>query len=542
MELFSHFFIVVVMTALVSVTVMRRYAAAVGREMVATGPTQLVVPPHRPFDRMVPLTLVEVDAASAAAMSGPAVILKQRKTRRAIVAAYLLSAAAGGLIVSIVTLWAGDIEINAPRLLALTGTVSGAAVPMIAVSLAWPFSRALLAWIVLELAVASLSVVVPTINRLVRQEGFDLTLVMNAVYVFQWAAVTLTIPFAMAFATGLRKLRGAAPMSLALISVVGLVPLLGAKVAARFVLDDDAGLRLAAVTVVIYVSFFMLAPAAGWVAWRVLKALSNGYDAKRFSDTQLLASIWWLIFVTTLISSLGVEPGVTTSGLLVAGATAFTLVPVLSGALLRTLTRHTADGPQPMLLLLRLFGHSARSERFFDRVVARWRLVGPVTVIGAPDLLARTFDPMDFLQFVTGRAGQAFVESEAQLDKRLAQLDVRPDPDGRYRVTEFWCRDNSWQATVTALMSRCDVVVVDVRGLTPDRKGVQFELAQLAVRVSADQIVLVVDNQTDRHVVERSVAGAHGTLRLVHVERNSASELRTVFQTLLAATDAAVAR
>ena len=542
MELFSHFFIVIAMTVLVSVIVMRRYAAAVLRGMVALGPTLLSVPPSRVLDRMVPLTLVDVTAASAAVIDAPVAILKQRQTRRAIVAAYLLSTAVGALILSVVTLRAGDIEITAPRLLALTGTVTGAAVPMIAVSLAWPFGRALLVWIALELGVASLAVIVPAINRLARQGTFDPALVMNAFYVLLWAANTVTVPFAMAFATGLRKLRGAAPMVLALFCVVGLVPLLTARVAGLFAREEDAALRIDAGTVLIYVSFFVLAPAAAWVAWRVLKALTSAYDAKRFSDAQLLATIWWLIFVATLIAWLSRQPGVTAAGLLLAGVTAFGAVPLLNGALLRRLTRHAATGPAPMLLVLRIFGDSARSERLFDRVVARWRLVGPVTVIGAPDILARTVDPVDFLQFVTGRAGQAFVESAAQLDGRLQELDVRPDPDGRHRVTEFWCRENSWQATVTALMTRCNVAVVDVRGLTADRKGVQFELAQLAVRVPADQIVLVVDSKTDRGVIERSVAGAQGTLRLVHVERNSASEMRSVFATLVAATHPAYAR
>jgi hypothetical protein len=199
-------------------------------------------------------------------------------------------------------------------------------------------------------------------------------------------------------------------------------------------------------------------------------------------------------------------------------------------------TRQTAAAPEPMLLLLRLFGETSRSERFFDRVIARWRLVGPVTVIAAPDILARTIDPVDFLRFVTGRAGEAFVESQAQLDSRLAQLDLRADPDGRYRVTEFCCRGNSWQATVTALMSRCDAVVADVRGLTAEREGVRYELEQLAGRVSADRIVLVVDGKTDRAVIERSVTGAQGTLTLVRVERNSRSEIQRVYETLVAAT------
>ena len=536
MTLSFHFLTVVVMTVLISVIVMRRYAEGVRRDMAALSPTPLGVAPAAPFDRLAPLTIVEIDADSVTPRAAREGVLKEQSTRRAIIAAYLISTALCGGVISVVTLWAAQTEVIASRFVGLTGAIMGAAIPMIAVSVAWSFWRALIVWMAFEIAVASLSVIVPMLSRLVRGQSFDPTLAMNAVYVFQWTAAALLLPFAMAFATSIRKLRGVAPMSLALISVVGLVPVLGAKGATRLIIEEDIGLRLIGVTLVIYASFFVLAPLAGWLAWRVLKLLSNGYDAKRFSDAQLLASVWWLIFVATLIAGVGADPAVAVSTLLLAGTASFTLFPLVSGALLRMGTRQIAVGPQPILLLLRLFGETSRSERFFDRVIARWRLIGPVTVIAAPDILARTIDPVDFLRFVTGRAGEAFVESQAQLDGRLERLDLHADPDGRYRVTEFCCRGNSWQATVTALMSRCDAVVADVRGLTAGREGVRYELEQLASRVPADRIVLVVDGKTDRAVIEQSVAAAQGTLRLVRVERNSRSEIRRVFETLVAAT------
>ena len=215
----------------------------------------------------------------------------------------------------------------------------------------------------------------------------------------------------------------------------------------------------------------------------------------------------------------------------------FAVVALISGAILRRRLRDGSDVSPPTLLLLRLFGHTSRSERFFDRVISRWRVHGPVTVIGAPDLVARTLDPADVLQLATGRLGESFITSQPQLDARIAAIDVRPDPDGRYRVNEFWCRDNSWQATVTALMSRCDAVVMDVRGLTEARQGVLFELEQLGARLPASRVVLVFDRATDRTLIARRVAG-HGTLRMVRAERNSPAVMRRVFETLL---DAALA-
>jgi len=536
-SLFFHLFAVVAMTVVMSVVLMWRYAVRVRKDMEAIGPVTLSVMPGRPpLQGIATLTMEEVDGAAIRPAAAHAAIVKERSTRRAIVIAYLCSTATAALVIALVTLQVEQIEVTSSRLVALTGATMGVAVPMIAVSVAWPFWRALVVWLGLQLGVAALTVIVPMITRVIRHGEFDPTLVTNAVYLFQWIIVSLTPPFVMAFATSVRRLRGPAPVSLALISVVGLVPLLSAKGAEQFVLGDDVSLRIVAVTALMYVAFFIAAPFAGWVAWRALKALANGYDAKRFSDAQLLACAWWLIFVATLLADVGLEPQVSAWALLLAGGFAFALFAGLSSALLRLGTRHTAAAPRPILLLLRLFGKTSRSQRFFDRVISRWRLIGPVTVIAAPDILARTFDPVDLMQFATGRTGEAFVQSQAQLDDRLARLDVEPDPDGRYRVTEFWCHSNSWQATVIALMARCDAVVVDVRGLSAERAGVRFELEQLATRLTADRIVLVVDSATDRDVLTRSIGPAHGTLRLVHAERNSAVETRRVFETLLAAT------
>ena len=59
--------------------------------------------------------------------------------------------------------------------------------------------------------------------------------------------------------------------------------------------------------------------------------------------------------------------------------------------------------PAPrMLLLLRVFGDTARTEPLFDHIASRWQMFGPVTMIAAPDVIARVVDPGDMLRFFTG--------------------------------------------------------------------------------------------------------------------------------------------
>jgi hypothetical protein len=189
--------------------------------------------------------------------------------------------------------------------------------------------------------------------------------------------------------------------------------------------------------------------------------------------------------------------------------------------------------PARTLLLLRVFGFTARTERLFDRIGARWRLFGPVTMIAAPDVAARTIDPGDYLRWLTGRVDELFVTSRANLGAKLGALDMAPDPDGRYRVNEFCCRDNTWQATVVELMQRADAVVMDVRGVTRERRGCEFELQQLAQRLPPRRLVLVADAATDRGVLESAFGAKLGDVRVIEVERTR--DTAAVFAALLEA-------
>jgi hypothetical protein len=528
-----HLAIVIFLTVAVSSLVLRRYAATVRNSMAAAGDVIAPLDPPHPGAPSEQPRLLDVTLATPASPAARAALQRERATRYWVAAAYLLPSAICGLLLAATTLWTSGIELSISRLIGQAGGTMPAAVPMIAISVAWPFWRAVLRGLALVFAIAVASAAIPMARHLLANLEFDLTYGYNALYSLQFAAISLGLPLSVAFATGIRKIRGVAPVVLALMAVLGLVPLFGARALRFLEAPDRRGMLLdVAPEAVMYLTFFLLAPAAGWVAWKALKTLSHCYEAKWFSDSQLIANMWWLIFVAVLMAGQSVT-GAATWVLLLAGTISFLCFPVLSLALFKYRPRGGIDESHGTVLLLRLFGHTSRSERFFDRVINRWRLHGPVIVIGAPDLVARTLDPSDFLRLVTGRLSDSFITSRRQLDERLATVDLLPDPDGRYRVTEFWCGNNSWQATVIALMSRCDAVVMDVRGLTAARQGAIFELRQLAERLPAGRVVLVVDRRTDRSVIEHNVAAGSGTLRIVHAERNSPAALRSVFETLL---------
>jgi hypothetical protein len=114
-------------------------------------------------------------------------------------------------------------------------------------------------------------------------------------------------------------------------------------------------------------------------------------------------------------------------------------------------------------------------------------------------------------------------------------LDVEPDRDGRYRITEFCCRDDTWQATVVALIARADAIVMDLRGFSAERRGAEFELQQLAARTSPQRVVLVIDASTDRALIARALPQGATAMATIEVRRGNARQADAAFVALLAA-------
>jgi hypothetical protein len=179
-----------------------------------------------------------------------------------------------------------------------------------------------------------------------------------------------------------------------------------------------------------------------------------------------------------------------------------------------------------------------------DKVAQRWRFDGPVQLVAGIDVAARTVDPGDFLAFVGGRLANRYVVGPESLRARLATLDVAPDPDGRFRINEFYCHGDTWQPTVQALLDTSDRVLMDVRSLSERNQGCRYELEQLVWRLPSDALVLVVDQGTDasrlgailddawRVAHDANRARGDGRFALVRVERAGRPEVRLIMDCL----------
>jgi hypothetical protein len=127
-------------------------------------------------------------------------------------------------------------------------------------------------------------------------------------------------------------------------------------------------------------------------------------------------------------------------------------------------------------------------------------------------------------------------------------LDTRPDPDGRHRVNEFFCRADTWQMTMRRLAARSDSVLMDLRSFSPANQGCLYELEQLLRLVPLERVMLLIDDTTDRPLLEQTLQamwqwlpaeapdrGRHSApLRLFQATSGSPAEVSALLRHLIA--------
>ena len=290
---------------------------------------------------------------------------------------------------------------------------------------------------------------------------------------------------------------------------------------------------------------FAVFALAGWWA---LGRIGRRYEAKRMSDQSLTLDAAFLMFGVVHSIGLVFEGWYW----IFTGLVAFAAYKLAAVAGFRLASGRSAS-PGRGLLLLRVFALGARSERLFDALGKLWLRQGHIALIAGPDLATTTVEPHEFLGFLSGRLARRFVRDEADLRARVAATDRRPDPDGRHRVNEFFCHDDTWKAAVAGLVAGSDAILMDLRGFSAQNQGCVYELGLLLGIAPLARSVLLADATTDEAFLretlqglwQRAPAGApdaanpRPVLRIARAGREAPRDAQAILALLLAGKPAA---
>lgn len=456
-------------------------------------------------------------------------------TRRRVALIYGLGSVVAASIMAFLFSLSMEFDLTGRAMFALWYVFTWPIVPTTVVLLALPQSRNILFLLIYGLIGAALVAGLAWVSAYVLGSATASPVKSTLLYA-ELLVQQLWLPYLIILMTGNRRLRPVSPLVLAGLLVFSFGSLLARDLYVAAVDAFPHATWLLFPGSMTY-SLWYLLPALpiGYLCWLILNVLAKSYEKKRFNDVQLLVDLWWLIvvfqFCTELASSMG-WMGLT--GLLAFVGYRGTIEMGLR------ISRLDAERAGPTLLLLRVFGFQRRAETLFDRIAERWRFVGPVMMIAGVDLAMRTLNPGDVISFISGRLKQRFIADEEQVQQATAAIDMKSDPDGRFRTTKFYCHDNTWRATLTALMVGSDVVLMDLRGFSESNRGCLFELNQLISHELIPRTVFIVDQATNVALLERTVgqqavasgkAGAQ-TLQVRHLTKQSAAELIGVYEAL----------
>jgi hypothetical protein len=286
------------------------------------------------------------------------------------------------------------------------------------------------------------------------------------------------------------------------------------------------------------------------LGWWTLNQIGRAYRRKRLSDQSLMLDSLWVVVALSHITVLSTQQGGSGKSWawIIFPIAAFGLYWLVERTGLAVLSRSAVSrGVAPMLLLLRVFSLGKRSERLFYVLTPRWLRRGSVAFISGPDLATGTVQPNQFLEYLARRIRRQFVKDEPDLSRRLSELDLRPDPDGRYRVNQFFCFANTWQSAVRQLARRANAVLMDLRSFSAGNQGCLYELEQLLEHVPVGRTLLIIDGTTDWPFLEATLhrlwastsgdspnrAFTSSPLRVFRLERATSREIHRIIQLVI---------
>ena len=233
--------------------------------------------------------------------------------------------------------------------------------------------------------------------------------------------------------------------------------------------------------------------------------LAVHYRTRRASDQMLGVDVLMAIFTLSSLLSLAAAYGWAVGA---AAIPAFATYSLGARYGLRRRRRRAPPVEPRTLLLFRVFGFDRRTQRLLQDLGQRWRYLGPIRLMGGVDLADSTLEPHEFFEFLNGQLTRAFVRNRQDLEQRLSESLPVPDPDGLFRVQEFYCHENTWRMTASSVAVKADAVLMDLRGFSPSNRGCIFEIEQLIALVPVPRIVLLIDRTTDLPFLERTLQDA----------------------------------
>lgn len=329
-----------------------------------------------------------------------------------------------------------------------------------------------------------------------------------------------------------RRIQAAGPLLLTLM----IFAVTGAILLPSLVINDAGAIRLIVDIAValglggfgIYIALNLLGFVLfGAVGWLVLQKLADLYQRRKVSAQSITVDAIWLLF--------GIFQSV---GLIFEGERwflislfAFAVYKIAAWVGFSIVNRRVPSSRKTAnLLLLRVFALGKRSERLFDRLAMYWRYAGGIRLIAGPDLATATIEPHEFLDFLGGKLARQFIDDPRALGDRISEMNPQPDYDGQFRVSDFFCYDDTWRLVLSQLVGSSDGVLMDLRGFSAQNSGCIFEINELINMIPLERVLFIVDATTDETFLRQTLQQSWTNRKETSPNRRSTPGLLQLFR------------
>jgi hypothetical protein len=208
-----------------------------------------------------------------------------------------------------------------------------------------------------------------------------------------------------------------------------------------------------------------------------------------------------MLFVS-MVPLLGMSNNLATEDLLIKAFASFAVGIIAFEVIYRLFDRFLQRWQEQSnrLVFLRVFGDRRRGQFLFRHVAPRWKGLGSITCIAAPDVSIHQLEADIGFDLLFGRLRQRFLTRD---EAGIIGRHINSDALGA--VWEDHCFDDTWMSAVQSMLTQNAIVMMDLRGFGPQREGCIYELGVLRDSISMGAVVFLIDATTDFEFLKKTL-------------------------------------
>ncbi len=129
----------------------------------------------------------------------------------------------------------------------------------------------------------------------------------------------------------------------------------------------------------------------------------------------------------------------------------------------------------------------------------------------SPFVLALIFIAFEYIQIE-----RSFIKSRETIQARITRLEKRPRglAEGTFTGIPTMCHVNTWRGTVAEMVKTTDIVMMDLRGFSEEKKGCEYEIDFLLDNICINRVLILIDTQDDQEFIRGAILARWKYLRI----------------------------